>query len=126
MVTSDAAAVSKMHLDRLQPQWHAGQITDKSDMYAFGVVVLEMMTGMQAMDARRPQGCETLPQLLQPALQAVQLMQVCQLATLSQLPTKGNNSDVAHKLREAHSEVNLPFALSSDEVPGWEGGPQPL
>ena len=46
-------------------------------MYAFGVVVLEMMTGMQAVDARRPQGCETLPHLLQPAMQAVQLMQVC-------------------------------------------------
>lgn len=45
-------------------------------MYAFGVVVLEMMTGMQAVDARRPQNCEALPQLLQPALQAVQLMQV--------------------------------------------------
>ena len=55
----------------------AGQITDKSDVYAFGVVVLEMMTGMQAVDARRPTGCEALPQLLQPALQAVQLMQVC-------------------------------------------------
>ena len=111
MVTSDAAAVSKVRLDRLQPQWHAGQITDKSDMYAFGVVVLEMMTGMQAMDARRPQGCETLPQLLQPALQAVQLMQVCQLATLSRLPTKGNNSDVAHKSREAYGQPSLCFEL---------------
>jgi len=45
-------------------------------VYAFGVVVLEMMTGMQAVDARRPTGCEALPQLLQPALQGVQLMQV--------------------------------------------------
>ncbi|DBA97305.1 TPA: hypothetical protein ACH3X1_015045 [Trebouxia sp. C0004] len=53
----------------------SGQTTDKSDVYAFGVVVLEMMTGMQAVDARRPTGCEALPQLLQPALQAVQLMQ---------------------------------------------------
>ena len=57
--------------------YHAGQITEKSDVYAFGVVVLEMMTGMQAVDARRPEGCEALPQLLHPALQAVQLMQVC-------------------------------------------------
>lgn len=59
---------------------NAGQITDKSDMYAFGVMVLEMMTGMQAVDARRPEGCETLPQLLQPALQAVQCMQVIALS----------------------------------------------
>ena len=77
VLTSVAAAVPKAGLEKLQPQWHAGQITDKSDMYAFGVVVLEIMTGMQAVDARRPQGCETLPHLLQPALQAVQLMQVC-------------------------------------------------
>ncbi len=64
----------------MQQMWYvwrrAGQTTDKSDVYAFGVVVLEMMTGMQAVDARRPTGCEALPQLLQPALQAVQLMQV--------------------------------------------------
>ena len=62
--------------NRRSPTCTAGQITEKSDMYAFGVMVLEMMTGMQAVDARRPQGCETLPQLLQPALQAVQRMQV--------------------------------------------------
>lgn len=68
-------------LDTQRPKWCAGQITDKSDMYAFGVVVLEMMSGMQAVDARRPQGCETLPLLLHPALQAVQLMQVCWPAT---------------------------------------------
>lgn len=61
-------------------QCNAGQITDKSDMYAFGVMVLEMMTGMQAVDARRPEGCEALPQLLQPALQAVQSMQVTALS----------------------------------------------
>lgn len=92
MLTSAAAAVSQAVLDRLPPQWHAGQITDKSDMYAFGVVVLEVMTGMQAVDARRPQGCETLPHLLQPALQAVQLMQVCWHAVLSWLPTEQETS----------------------------------
>lgn len=83
-------------------------------MYAFGVVVLEMITGMQAVDARRPQGCETLPQLLQPALQAVQLMQVCQLATLSRPPTKEKGShscenyDVAHALRNRMVNSSLP------------------
>ena len=65
----------------------AGQTTDKSDVYAFGVVVLEMMTGMQAVDARRPQGCEALPQLLHPALQAVQLMQVSFPPFLAGSPT---------------------------------------
>ena len=88
MLACAVAAICKAGLDRPRPQWHAGQTTDKSDMYAFGVVVLEMMTGMQAVDARRPQGCETLPHLLQPALQAVQLMQVCRHASLSRLPTK--------------------------------------
>ena len=54
-------------------------------MYAFGVVVLEMMTGMQAVDARRPPGCEALAHLLHPALQAVQLMQVAGLMQLMPL-----------------------------------------
>ncbi len=76
--------------------WRAGQTTDKSDVYAFGVVVLEMMTGMQAVDARRPTGCEALPQLLQPALQAVQLMQVTFLPCCT-------TSDAQHNLLLQHA-----------------------
>ena len=51
-----------------------GEVSEKSDVYAFGVVVLEVMTGMQAVDSCRPAGCQALPLLLQPALQAVHLM----------------------------------------------------
>jgi len=76
-------------------------------VYAFGVVVLEMMTGMQAVDARRPTGCEALPQLLQPALQAVQLMQVTCI-----LPIVSVSMQHEYPSQHQHSLCGLCFGTS--------------
>lgn len=41
----------------------------KSDVYGFGVVLLEMLTGLRALDTKRPGGQQNLVDWLKPTLQ---------------------------------------------------------
>ncbi|XP_052727970.1 probable serine/threonine-protein kinase PIX13 [Vigna angularis] len=45
-----------------------GQLYVKSDVYGFGVVLLEILTGMRALDARRPTGKQNLVEWIKPYL----------------------------------------------------------
>ncbi|PRQ45617.1 putative protein kinase RLK-Pelle-RLCK-VI family [Rosa chinensis] len=45
-----------------------GKISDKTDVYAFGVVLLELITGRKPIEARRPQGEENLVLWAKPVL----------------------------------------------------------
>ncbi|XP_072971129.1 probable serine/threonine-protein kinase PBL21 [Typha angustifolia] len=46
-----------------------GKLSDKTDVYAFGVVLLELITGRKAIDRSRPQGDENLVLWAKPLLQ---------------------------------------------------------
>ncbi|CAH8315015.1 unnamed protein product [Eruca vesicaria subsp. sativa] len=51
------------------PEYMAtGHLYVKSDVYAFGVVLLEVMTGLRVFDRKRPQGQESLVDWLRPKL----------------------------------------------------------
>ncbi|XP_008782286.2 probable serine/threonine-protein kinase PBL23 [Phoenix dactylifera] len=46
-----------------------GKLSDKTDVYAFGVLLLELITGQKAIDRNRPQGDENLVLWAKPLLQ---------------------------------------------------------
>ncbi|XP_014507702.1 probable serine/threonine-protein kinase CST isoform X1 [Vigna radiata var. radiata] len=56
-------------LGYLDPEYYlTGQVNVKSDVYGFGVVLLEILTGMKAHDTRRPTGQQNLVRWSKPCL----------------------------------------------------------
>ncbi len=48
--------------------YSTGHLYVKSDVYGFGVVLLEMLTGLRALDTKRPNGQQNLVEWLKPCL----------------------------------------------------------
>ncbi|RZC67382.1 hypothetical protein C5167_011064 [Papaver somniferum] len=67
-----------------------GHLYVKSDVYGFGVVLLEMLTGLRALDANRPSGQHNLVDWLKPSLSdRRKLVRIMDQRLEGQYPSKG-------------------------------------
>ncbi|KAL6012463.1 hypothetical protein ACLOJK_002952 [Asimina triloba] len=64
-------------LGYLAPEYaESGRITEKADIYAFGVVLLELITGQKAIDMSRPEGQQFLVEWARPLLESEEVQTI--------------------------------------------------
>jgi serine/threonine protein kinase len=60
----------------LAPEWLTSHITEKADVYSFGIVVLEVVSGRKNIDPEQPEGSINLINLLQDKIKEEKLMDI--------------------------------------------------
>jgi hypothetical protein len=60
----------------LAPEWLTSTITEKADIYSFGVVVLETVSGRKILDSNHPEGATNLINLLQEKMKVGQVLDI--------------------------------------------------
>ncbi|CAA7395311.1 unnamed protein product [Spirodela intermedia] len=80
----------------LDPDYHLSfRLTEKSDVYSFGVVLLELVTGMKAMDLRRDKQEISLAHMVVSKIQVGDLQQVVDPVLLRHGPMMGTVESMA-------------------------------
>ncbi|KAK3156435.1 hypothetical protein QOZ80_2AG0107270 [Eleusine coracana subsp. coracana] len=60
----------------LAPEWLSSTITEKADIYSFGVVVLEIVSGSKNLDSNQPEGSNNLINVLQEKIKVGQVLDI--------------------------------------------------
>jgi serine/threonine protein kinase len=60
----------------LAPEWLSSTITEKADIYSFGVVVLEIVSGRKNLDNNQPEASNNLINLLQEKIKVGQVLDI--------------------------------------------------